>query len=354
MTLDRYVFRMLLTRTVVAVVVLICLVQVLELFDVTTQILERGLGLGGIGHYSLLRLPGQFQQVAALSVLVGALFTFTQMARTSEMVVIRATGANIYRVLRMMIPVAIGVALVDFVVAAEVAPRTQDALTHWMAVTATSSQAKPAKPHWFRLGQDLVMVGADSEDGRTLHDLRIYRRDADRNLIQEIAAPIATAEPGGWRLHAAVVTTVLQDHSEVGKPYDQDWKTPLTSGALRRLVRAGQDVAFSAALGAVSGTGPADRSPGFYQTRLNRTFAEPLGAVVMLLLSAPAALASLRSDQAVRLLLFGLSSGLLFLVADGLLTALGETSALPPVLAAWSAPVAFTALAVTVLLSAEG
>ena len=354
MTLDRYVFRLLLTRTVVAAVVLVCLAQVLELLDVTTQILERGQGLGGIGHYSLLRLPGQFQQIAALSVLVGSLFTFTQMARTSEMVVIRATGANIYRVLRMMIPVALGVALIDFGVAAEIAPRTQDALAHWMAVTAPPSQAKPARPHWFRLGADLVMVGSESEDGRTLHDLRIYRRDADRNLVQEVAAPVATAEAGGWRLHAAVTTDVRQDHSDVSPPADQDWKTPLTSGALRRLIRSGQDVAFSAALGAVSGTGPADRSPGFYQTRLNRSFAEPLGAVVMLLLSAPAALSSLRSDQAVRLLLFGLSSGLLFLVADGLLTALGETSALPPVLAAWAAPVAFTALAVTVLLSAEG
>ena len=354
MTLDRYVFRMLLTRTVVAVVVLVCLAQVLELLDVTTSILERGQGLAGIGHYAMLRLPGDFQQVASLGVLVGSLFTFTQMARTSEMVVIRATGANIYRVLRMMLPVALGVALLDFVVAAEIAPRTQDALSHWMAVTAPPSQAKPVKPHWFRLGRDLVMIGADSEDGRTLHNLRIYRRDADRKLVQEVAAPLATAEPGGWRMHGAVTTDVKEDHSEVAAPRDEDWKTPLTAGALKRLIQAGQDVAFSAAVSAVSGKGPADRSPAFYKTRLNRSFAEPLGAIVMLLLSAPAALSSLRSDQAVRLLLFGLSSGLLFLVADGLLTALGETSALPPVLAAWSAPVAFTALALTVLLSAEG
>ena len=354
MTLDRYVFRMLLTRTVVAVVVLVGLSQVLELLDKTTEILQRGEGLAGIGHYSLLRLAGEFQQVASLGVLVGSLFTFTQMARTSEMVIIRATGANIYRVLRMMLPVALGVALLDFVVAAEIAPRTQDALSHWMAATAPAAQVKPAKPHWFRLGRDLVMVGSESEDGRTLHDLRIYRRNADRNLVQEVAAPLATAEPGGWRLHSAVTTNVLLDRSDVGAPMDEDWKTALTAGGLKRLVRSGQDVALSASVGAVSGAAPADRSPGFYETRLNRSFAEPLGAIVMLLLSAPAALSSLRSDQAVRLLLFGLSSGLLFLVADGLLTALGETSALPPVLAAWSAPIAFTALALTVLLSAEG
>jgi lipopolysaccharide export system permease protein len=353
-TLDTYVLRLLLVRTVVSILVLIGLVQVLELFDVTTDIIERGLGLGGIGHYSLLRLPGQFQQVASLGVLVGSIFTFTQLSRTSEMVVIRATGANIYRVLRMMAPVAVGVALVDFVVAAEIAPRTQDALAHWMQVTALPSKAKPAKPHWFRLGEDLVMIGSASDDGRQLKDLRIYRRDASRSLTQEIAAPTASAEPGGWRLHGAKTIAVGPFRSATSAPLDQDWKTTLTAGELVQLIRSGQIISFSTAVGAVTGARPADRSPGFYQTRLHRTFAEPLGAIVMLLLAAPAALASLRSDQAMRLFLFGLSAGLLFLVADGLLTALGETSGLPAVLAAWSAPVAFTALAVTVLLYAEG
>ena len=354
MTLDYYVLRLLLVRTLVAAVVLIGLVQVLELFDVTTDILERGLGLAGVGHYSLLRLPGQFQQVAPLSVLVGAIFTFTQLARTSEMVVIRATGANIYRVLRMMAPVAIGIALVDFVISAEIAPRTQDALAHWMAATTPPSKIKPGKPHWFRLGSDLVMVGAASDDAHQLQNLRVYRRDATSNLTEEIYAPVAVTEPGGWRLKGAQTIRVGPDHSTTSPPQDQDWQTTLTSGALRQLIRSGQIISFSSAFGAVTGAQPADRSPGFYSTRLNRTFAEPFGVIVMLLLAAPAALASLRSDRAMRLFLFALASGLLFLVADGLLTALGETSGLPAVLAAWSAPVAFTALAVTVLLYVEG
>ncbi len=354
MTLDRYVVRLLLVRTVSAICVLIMLVLVLELLDVTSTIFERGQGLAGIGRYTLLRLPGMFQHVAGLGVLVGSIFTFTHLARTSEMVVIRATGANIYRVLRMMAPVAIGVAALDFVVAAEIAPRTQDALTHWMASTAPASQAKPVKPHWFRLGSDLVLVASASDDGRRLQGLRIYRRDTARNLTEEVTAPAAVAQPGGWRLQGAVISKVVQDRSVVSAPTDQDWRTTLTPGGVVRLFRAGEDISTSAALKALRGSAPMDRSPGFYQTRLLRTFAEPLATLVMLLLSAPAALSSLRSDQAMRLFVFGISAGLLFLVADGLLTALGETDSLPPVLAAWSAPLAFTALALTVLLYAEG
>lgn len=354
MTLDTYVLRLLLMRTVVAALVLIGLVQVLELFDVMTDILQRGQGLAGVGHYSLLRLPGQFQQVASLSVLVGSIFTFTHLASTSEMVVIRATGANIYRVLRMMLPVVIGVALLDFVISAEVAPRTQDALAHWMAATAPPSKTKTSKPHWFRLGHELVMVGAASDDARQLHNVRIYERDAAGSLVQEISAPSATAQPGGWRLHGATTMQVGTDHSTTTAPADRDWETTLTAGELRQLLRSGQIISFSSAVGAVTGARPSDRSPGFYATRLHRAFAEPVGVIVMLLLAAPAALASLRSDQGMRLFLFGLSSGLMFLVTDGLLTALGETSGLPAALASWSAPVAFTALAVTVLLYVEG
>ena len=354
MTLDRYIMRLLLVRTVFAVVVLILLVQVLELLDVSTDILQRGLGIAGIGRYSLLRLPGQFQQVVSLGVLVGSLFTFSQLSRTSEMVVIRATGANIYRVLRMMIPVVLLVAVVDFAVSAEIAPRTQDQLAHWMAKTEPASKAKPPKAHWFRLGPDLVLVGQASDDGHRLQSVRVYRRDASRTLTEEVSAPLATPEARGWRLHGATVNRVGTDRATLSGPKDVDWVTPLKPGDVVRLFRAGEQVTTTTAIGALAHSGPTDRSPGFYQTRLHRAFAEPLGVMVMLLLSAPAALASMRSDQGMRLMAFGLASGILFMVADALLTALGETSALPPLLASWSAPVAFTALAITVLLYAEG
>jgi hypothetical protein len=74
-------------------------------------------------------------------------------------------------------------------------------------------------------------------------------------------------------------------------------------------------------------------------------FAGPFGAMVMLLLSAPVALGSFRSTQGAMLLVSGLAAGLLFLVVNGLLTALGEGGAMSPFLAVWGAPVIFGALA---------
>ena len=76
-------------------------------------------------------------------------------------------------------------------------------------------------------------------------------------------------------------------------------------------------------------------------------------SLVMLLLAAPAALAPQRNNQAT-LLLFSLAAGLLFLAVDGVLTALGQTNVLPPLLGAWAGPALFAALAGAALVHLEG
>jgi lipopolysaccharide export system permease protein len=96
-----------------------------------------------------------------------------------------------------------------------------------------------------------------------------------------------------------------------------------------------------------------DRSPSQFKTRLYRTIAEALAPIIMLLLALPTALGNTRSNRTAPII-FGLGCGLLYLVTDGLLTAMGSTGVLPAALAAWGAPIGFAAGAVSLLLYAEG
>jgi lipopolysaccharide export system permease protein len=49
-----------------------------------------------------------------------------------------------------------------------------------------------------------------------------------------------------------------------------------------------------------------------------------------------------------------MGAGLLFLVVDGVFTALGESGTVPALLAAWAAPAIFAALGGSALLFQEG
>ena len=73
----------------------------------------------------------------------------------------------------------------------------------------------------------------------------------------------------------------------------------------------------------------------------------------MLLLASPLAMVNGRNVRGVGPVLYGVGGGMAYLVADGLLTASGQTGVLPATAAAWTAPLIFAIAAFTVLLYVE-
>jgi lipopolysaccharide export system permease protein len=352
MSFSAYLGRIMLVRTAAAAVALIGLLQLIDLLERTHDILARG-GFIEIGRYMLLRLPGLFQQAAPFAVLAGAIFTFSQLARNSELVVMRITGLSLYQIFLRTLPVALAVAALDLVVADQVTPRAEQALATWWTATAPGPVVKTPAPRWFRIGGNVVMVRGASADGEELRGVSVYERDADKALKARMTAASATHEAGGWRLHDAVVTTLGRERADVMTVGEMDWRTTLRPGDAARLFADSYQITSSTAFRSLFGKGPVDKSPSQFQTRLYRTLAEGVAPLIMLLLALPTALGHARSNRTAPVV-FGLGAGLLYLVADGLLTAMGQTGVLPPFMAAWGAPLAFAAGAVSILLYAEG
>ena len=355
--LFRYLSTMLLVRTLATLLVLLGLLQIVDLFESTSDVLERGLGFGGIFHYELLRLPVMVEQILPVAVLIGALTCFTGLARNSEMAALRATGTTIYRIVALLLPAVAVVAVLHFVIADQIAPRAQSAFTSWWAahppLHPSPDQIPKPKTVWFRTGSYVVQAQGATTDGRKLTGLRIYRRAPDGRLTERLTAAGATfGDDGRWLLQGAremdvAPTSLSAEHGQTV------WDTDLAPQDVTSVFWPEERISTGRALRSITGQRPADKSPAFYATRLNRSLAEPLGAVVMLLLAAPAALAQQRNNQA-SLLLFSLGAGLMFLMVDGVLTALGQTAVLPPVLAAWAGPALFAALAGAAMVHLEG
>jgi len=350
--LSAYLTRIMLVRTAAAAAALMGLLQLIDLLERTSDILARG-GPLEIGRYMLLRLPFMFQQVAPFAVLAGAIFTFSQLARNSELVVMRITGMSLWEIFRRTLPVALAVAALDLVVADQVTPRAEQALATWWSASAPGSAKQTPAPRWFRIDGDVVVAGAATPDGRTLRDITVYQRDDRGALVRRMAAATATAEAGGWRLHDAAVTDLGQARADIMNVGETDWRTSLRASDAARLFANAYEITSGTAYRSLFGKGPVDKSPSQFKTRLYRTLAEGVAPIIMLLLALPTALGHARSNRTAPVI-FGLGCGLLYLVADGLLTAMGQTGVLPPAVAAWGAPVAFAAGAVSILLYAEG
>jgi lipopolysaccharide export system permease protein len=352
LSLSAYLTRIMAVRTLAAAVALIGLLQLIDLLERTNDILARG-GAIEIVRYMTLRLPYLFGQVAPFAVLAGALFTFSQLARNSELVVMRISGLSLLQIFRRTLPVALAVAALDLVVADQVTPRAEQALATWWAASAPGPASKTLTPRWFRIDGNVVMVRSAAPDGRVMHGVSVYERDSQKALARRLTAQKATWDGAGWRLTDGTVTDLHQDHADSMTVGAMDWPTSLRPTDAARLFAGSYEITSEAAYRSLFGKGPIDKSPSEFQTRLYRTLAEAMAPIIMLLLALPTALGHARSNRSIPVIL-GLCFGLLYLVADGLLTAMGQTGVLPPWAAAWGAPVAFAAGAATLLLYAEG
>jgi lipopolysaccharide export system permease protein len=351
-TLSGYLLRLIGGRVLAALAVLMGILQIIDLLDVTTTILDRKLGAAGVAYYALLRAPRLFEQAAPLAVLAGCLFAFGKLAGDSAVTAMRSTGISAYRITLMALPAILVVAIAQLGVGLVLAPRTDEVLSEWWQGSTPRDPTKVIDPVTFRLRNEIVTAVPRDPDGRSLEQVTIYRRDATGRLVQRTQAKAAIYEANQWRLIEPRFETLGAASISQASATTQDWSRDLTPGDVRALAAGQTLVTPQEASRALEG-GLSVRPRTFYDTQLQRAWAAPIACLVMLLLAAPAALANFRGGGAT-LLVECLAGGLLFLVFDGAFTALGESGAAPPVLAAWAAPAMFAALGVTVLLYLEG
>ena len=352
MTLSNYLIRVMGWRVLAALAVLMGILQIIDLLEVTTTILDRKLGAAGVAYYAMLRAPRLFEQAAPLAVLAGYLFAFGKLAGDSAVTAMRSTGISAYRITLMALPTILALALVQLAVGMVVAPHTDEVLSAWWQGSTPKDPSKVIDPVTFRIGDEIVTAVPRDPDGRSLEKVTIYRRDKTGRLVERTEAKAAVFDSGKWRLIEPRFETLGVASISVGGARSQDWSHDLRPADVRTLA-AGQTLVTPQEASRALAGGLSVRPKTFYDTQLQRAWAAPIACLVMLLLASPAALANFRGGGAT-LLVECLAGGLLFLVFDGAFTALGENGAAPPILAAWAAPAMFAALGVTVLLYLEG
>ena len=352
MILRRHLLGIVGTRVLAALVVLVSILQVLDLLDVTTDILQRKLGVAGVLYYATLRLPSLIAQVAPLSVLAGCLFAFTQLARENAVVALRSTGFSVYQLLGAMAPAALAVVVLQLVCVQWLTPRADQALDAWWSRSTPAAQQTPPGPHSFRVGADIVTATIGDRAGRRLTDVRIYRRDVQGRLVERLRAATATFQGDGWRLASASFDAVTPGGVQRGQASEIVWRPGPQPQDVRAIFAGDASMAPGSARRALAG-GVAARPPAFYETALQRGWAAPLSALIMLLVAGPVLLVNFRSGGATTVVVC-LGAGLVFMVADGVFAALGEGGTIPAALGAWGAATIFAALAGSALLYMEG
>jgi lipopolysaccharide export system permease protein len=356
MTLSHYLTRLFLTRTLAALLVFASLLQLLDLLDNASTVLARGGGAGELAHYAALRLPMIVERVIPLAVLVGSLLTLWSMAQHNEVVALRAAGLTPYRMVGILMPAALIVAATHFLVADQVAPRSERAFLDWWATTAPDADNEPTTPRriWLRVSGTVVSAERVRERGRALDGVLIYQRDAIGRITARTEAASATYADGTWTLHDGETTDVTASGGTRQSFAIRLWDAPLSPANVLDVASPPENISQAKLNNILHGTWSGTQSPAYYRTRLYGGYSGPLASLTMVLLAAPVAHGMRRRGTMTGGLIIGVVTGLLFLVFNGLMMALGEANVVPALLAAWAPTLIFSAFAGAVMVHLEG
>lgn len=350
--LDRYIVRTVLGAVVLVMVVLLILGGLFVFISQQHDI--------GIGHYSvadalwytLLNLPQQMYQLLPITSLIGSLIGFGQLARSSEITVIRATGISVARLAGTALVAAALLIAFEAAVGEFVAPQLQEAANQQKAFTQFNSVGfGGGTGAWVRDG-DLILNVARQSGSRQFVGMQVFQLSPQHTLLSIGHAASATAAgERRWLLGSYTESSFVDGRVTTSAPREKVLQSNVTAGFLGLAVQDPEELTLQALWQVIGYFHANSLDARQYLFAFWSKIARTVAIAFSVLLAIPFVLGSMRSAGAGTRTMLGLVIGIAFFLLQRLIESGTIVFNLDPVILAWL-PTALLA-AVTLLLLAR-
>lgn len=313
---------------------------------------------------TLLQAPEVLYQAAPLVMMLASLVTFLRLARSSELVVMRAAGVSALRLIS--VPAVTAVALSVAMVAA-INPIVAASIERGGVMEDSLRGRDPSRLSvsrdglWLRQadagGQTVIQAARTNPDGTTLSHARFTSFDADGVLYARVEAGTARLDPGSWTMEQARLWRRMPDgrFELQGDPAGGALSLPtsLTREQIVESFSPPETVPFWELSRFITQMEEAGFSARRHRLFLQSELAKPALFFAMVLIGAAFALRPARFGQVGVMMLFAVLAGFSLYFLKDFAESLGASGALPLMVAAWTPPVAAILLALGLLLHLE-
>ncbi len=353
----RYVGRLFATRYIGLLIFFVIVLQALDLLNRSEAIMAaEGATTNSIMRYILLRAPQIASQFTPFAALLAIVITLSSLNLTSEIVIMRAAGMSVHRVL---LPIGVTCALIaaaHFAFHELVVVGNTQRLAYWEANDyAVGLEHDTATRTNIRVTYEGEIVSAASaartDDGARLSDVVIYDLDEGGLAMSVTAAKSAIFDGDGWRLFDVREAGTATPAGAAGAA--RGWATSLNPELLFALTLnpdRSNLLAIVRQIGQLQRDG-ADARPA--TTSLLSRFSKPMATLLMPLLGAIAGFGVGRQGNQLLRASTGAALGFLYFVAENLMLAVGKLGAVPPLFGAFFPFALFMIVGFAILLTME-
>lgn len=339
---------------------------VLFLIDFVEQIRRfaaEDVGLGGAAGLALVNVPGAVYRILPLITILAAVALFLALARSSELVVIRASGRSALRLLLTPILTALAIGIFAVAVLNPIVAGTAkryDALSRQYRAGEESILSINRAGLWLRQGgpegQMVIHAEHSSLDGTELFGATFLDFAPGAGPQRRIEATAARLTAGAWLLDGGKEWTFAPgtNPEQAAREFDSlRLPSDLTADRIRDSFGVPAAVPVWELPSFIAALERAGFSARRHQVWLQMELALPLLLAAMVLVGAGFTMRHVRFGHTGLMVLLAICAGFAIFLLRNFTQVLGETGQIPVLVAAWSPPVAACLLALSLLLHLE-
>jgi len=363
-TLSVYFGRQFLFAVLAMLAALSALVALFDFLELLRESATKPLaGFGVIVRIEFLRVPWTLLQILPFAVLLGGIYAFWRLSRSSELVVARAAGISAWQFLA--VPVLLATLLGVFGTAG-LSPLS--AVMFSRAETLYNMSLRPGGGPLSLNGGELWVRQADAGlvpgGVAVLHaagvhlqnnilradQVSVLRLDGRTTLLQRLEAGNATLKAGEWDLTGV---NVLAPDAEPRHIDEMIFPTDLTVHRVQESFASPDSLSFWALPGFIALLKRSGFSATQHELAFQARAALPLLCATMALVAAGFSMRPSRRGGAASMLVSGVGCGFALFMVSEVANQFGTSGAVPVILAAWAPAVAGLFLALALLLHLE-
>lgn len=358
--LERYINNSIVTTFLTCVLIFCCLYVLIDVTSSLDEIIDRKVTVQILFNYYLSSLPIILVQTSPIACLISVLFTFSSLHNTNQVIAMRASGLSFWRIVRpalffgLLISCAVFILNERFVPQATMTTKKIENENLALFSEVWSQQHELVRNlTFYGLKNRLYYIDTFNPETKELFGITIVEYDSDQNITQKFVAYKGVWAEIAWKFYQCQITTY--EGGDTNKPLKvktypeklMDIKETPEDFLRQKLdVNTMNSLELSDYIRRFSESG-ASRALNNMKIDLHQKIAQPLGNFVIVLVGLPFALL-VRNRKGMTFTAIGMAMliGFLYYVVSALSIAFGKGGVLPPILAAWSAPIIFTGIGI--------
>lgn len=332
--LDRYIGRSVALSTALVMGVLLTLFTFFAFMDEVGSIGKGHYGTQEALLYALLTVPGLAYQLFPMAALLGSTIGLGMLASNSELVVMRAAGVSLRRIIGSVMKVGLVLVILTLVVGEGIAPEAERyAQTLRSVAMSDKLTLRGQNGLWARDGESFINV-REILPGERLGQIYIFERDGAFRLSRLIQAQSAVYRRGHWLLEGVVQSDISDQGVSSKRLAQAPWKTSLSPDLLNVVTVRPNTLSIVGLFQYVNYLRGNGLDASTYEQALWGKLVTPLVTAVMVFISIPFVFGPLRSVSVGHRVLIGTLVGVGFHIVNQMFAYMGLVFALNPMVSA--------------------